>query len=83
MIQPPTNKTIYKGEIADYTYEGGILTAYSKNPKRTIANISENIALVKQITGNKNSTVTHLLIKFSYSRCRNQEIFYRATPKGV
>lgn len=42
------------GEIADYRYDaGGILYAYSKSPKRTIENISSNIALVKQITGNK------------------------------
>ncbi|MDI1353824.1 MAG: STAS/SEC14 domain-containing protein [bacterium] len=42
------------GEIADYRYDtAGILYSYSKNPKRTIENISRNIALVKQITGNK------------------------------
>jgi hypothetical protein len=42
------------GEIADYKYDReGILYSYSKNPKRTIRNISENIALVKQITGGK------------------------------
>jgi hypothetical protein len=29
------------------------LYSYSKNPKRTVKNISENIALVKQITGGK------------------------------
>ncbi|MGZ3883027.1 MAG: DUF7793 family protein [Bacteroidia bacterium] len=42
-----------KGEIADYRYENGILYSYSKSPKRTIKNITENISLVKQITGNK------------------------------
>lgn len=42
------------GEIADYRFSAeGILYAYSKSPKRTIENISRNIALVKQITGNK------------------------------
>jgi len=45
---------LIKGEIADYQLdEDGILYAYSKNPKRTVKNISENIALVKKITGNK------------------------------
>jgi len=50
----PENRELIKGEIADYWYSPeGILYSYSKNPKRTIKNISENIALVKQITGNK------------------------------
>jgi hypothetical protein len=47
------NTELIKGEIADYKYEDGILYSYSKNPKRTVRNISANIALVKQITGNK------------------------------
>ena len=38
------------GEIADYKYHEGILYSYSKNPKRTIQNISDNIILVKKIT---------------------------------
>lgn len=42
------------GEIADYRFSAeDILYAYSKSPKRTIENISRNITLVKQITGNK------------------------------
>lgn len=45
---------LIKGEIADYRLEGdGILYSYSKSIKRTVENISGNIALVKQITGNK------------------------------
>ena len=45
---------LIKGEIADYYLDSdGILYSYSKNPRRTIKNISENIALVKQIIGNK------------------------------
>jgi len=48
------NKELIKGEIADYIYDNdGILYSYSKSPKRTVKNISENIALVKLITGNK------------------------------
>lgn len=42
-----------KGEIADYKFHEGILYSYSKSPKRTVKNISENIALVKQITNNQ------------------------------
>lgn len=45
---------LIKGEIADYYYSpNGILYSYSKAPKRTIKNITDNIALVRQITGNK------------------------------
>lgn len=43
-----------EGEIADYYYDSdGILYSYSKDVLRTVKNISENIALVKKITGNK------------------------------
>ena len=42
-----------KGEIADYIYHDGILYSYSKNPVRTVKNISANIELVKQITDGK------------------------------
>lgn len=50
---PPDNQTVIKGEIADYVYKGGILYSYSKSVLRTVQNITENIALVKQITGGK------------------------------
>ena len=43
-------KELTTGEIADYKFEDGILISYSKSPKRTIENITRNIALVKQIT---------------------------------
>lgn len=65
MIKPPDNIQLIKGEIADYWYApDGILFSYSKNPKRTIKNITENIALVKSITNNK---VIPLLIYLSDS----------------
>jgi len=45
---------LIKGEIADYHYgEDGILYSYSKSTLRTVKTISDNIALVKRITGNK------------------------------
>jgi hypothetical protein len=45
---------LIKGEIADYKYDhDGILYSYSKDPKRTVKMIADNIALVKQITGGK------------------------------
>lgn len=65
MIKPPDNLQLIKGEIADYWYApDGILFSYSKNPKRTVKNITENIALVKSITNNK---VIPLLIYLSDS----------------
>ncbi len=66
MLLPSDNKEIIKGEIADYWYDcnNGILYSYSKSPTRTIKNITENIALVKQITGNK---IVPLLIYLSNS----------------
>ena len=53
MITPPPNAQIFKGEIADYWFEEGILISLSKSIKRTVENIAGNVALVKQITGNK------------------------------
>mgnify|MGYP001551910198 FL=1 len=54
MIKPPGNIQLIKDEIADYWYApDGILYSYSRNPKRTVKNITENIALVKSITDNK------------------------------
>lgn len=50
----PTDRQIFEGEIADYWMDDdGILVSLSKSPKRTVANITGNIALVKQITNNK------------------------------
>ncbi len=53
MLTYPNNKQIFKGEIADYWFDDGILVSLSKNVKRTVQNISNNIVLVKQITDNK------------------------------
>ncbi|HUZ59469.1 MAG TPA: hypothetical protein VMU83_11875 [Hanamia sp.] len=64
-MTPPANIQLIKGEIADYWYApDGILYSYSKNPTRTIKNITENIALVKRITDNK---IVPLLIYLSNS----------------
>jgi hypothetical protein len=50
----PDNIQLIEGEIADYYLDSdGILYSYSKNPKRTVENIKNNVALVKQITNNK------------------------------
>lgn len=53
-MNPPEHLPIVKGEIADYYYDpAGILYSYSKNIRRTVENITGNITLVKQITGNR------------------------------
>lgn len=70
-MRPPENIELVKGEIADYWYSPeGILYAYSKSPERSVKNISENIALVKQITGNK---TVPLLIYLSNSPVPDKE----------
>jgi hypothetical protein len=65
MIKPPDNIQLIEGKIADYWFApDGILYSYSKNPTRTVKNITENIALVKSITNNK---IIPLLIYLSNS----------------
>jgi hypothetical protein len=49
----PTHRQIWEGEIATYWFDDGILISLSKSPRRTVANISGNVALVKQITNYK------------------------------
>jgi hypothetical protein len=52
MIAPPADRPTFEGEIATYWFEDGILVSLSKSIRRTVANISGNVALVKQITQN-------------------------------
>ena len=53
-IQKPTDRQTWDGEIASYWFDdNGILVSLSKSPKRTVENISGNVALVKSITGSK------------------------------
>lgn len=67
----PEGTELIKGEIADYYYSPeGILYSYSKSIKRSVKNISENIALVKQITGDKK---VPLLIYLSNSPVPDKE----------
>jgi hypothetical protein len=49
----PTDRQTFEGEIATYWFDDGILVSLSKSPKRTVANITGNVALVKQLTNNK------------------------------
>ena len=52
-IPVPTDRPTFEGEIATYWFDDGILISLSKSPKRTVENISGNVALVKSITQNK------------------------------
>jgi hypothetical protein len=70
-INLPTDRKIFEGEIAIYWVDNdGILISLSKNPKRTIENITGNIALVRQITNNKK---VPLLIYLSNSPIPDKE----------
>jgi hypothetical protein len=49
----PKDRQIWEGEIATYWFDGGILISASKSARRTVASITDNVALVKKITGNR------------------------------
>jgi hypothetical protein len=49
----PTGREIFEGEIATYWFDDGILVSLSKSVRRTVANITGNVSLVKRITNNK------------------------------
>src|SRR5689334_2508972 len=66
----PTDKQVFEGEIADYWLDEGILVSLSKSPKRTVENITANIALVKSITNNRK---VPLLIYLSNSPMPDKE----------
>lgn len=53
MIVPPSDRQIFEGQIATYWFDEGILVSLSKGIKRTVENITGNVALVKQITDSK------------------------------
>src|SRR5437868_15536900 len=64
------DKEIFEGEIATYWFDDGILVSVSKSPRRTVENITKNIALVKRITNNKKVS---LLIYLSRSPIPDKE----------
>ena len=69
-MKPPTDREIFEGEIATYWMDNGILVSLSKSPKRTVANITDNIAFVKRITNNQK---VPLLIYLSNSPVPDKE----------
>ena len=48
-ITAPADQQTFEGEIATYWLDSGILVSLSKNPRRTVENLTGNIALVKSI----------------------------------
>lgn len=53
-IQPPAGKEVFESEIAKYWFdEDGMLVSLSKNPQRTVENITANAKMIKQLTNNK------------------------------
>ena len=69
-IKIPTDRQTWEGEIATYWFDNGILVSYSKSITRTVANITGNVSLVKQITNNKR---VPLLIYLSNSPVPDKE----------
>jgi len=79
LILPPPGKEIFEGEIATYWLDNdGLLISVSKSPTRTVANITANVALVKQITSNKK---VPLLIYLSKSGVPDKETRKFATKQ--
>jgi len=70
LMTRPTDRQVYEGEIASYWFDEGILVSLSKSPKRTVANITANVALVKKISNNKR---VPLLIYLSNSPVPDKE----------
>lgn len=50
-IMIPSDRPVFDGAIAVYWFEDGILVSLSKAVKRTVGNISHNVAFVKELTG--------------------------------
>ena len=69
-MEAPADKQTFEGEIATYWLEDGVLVSLSKNPRRTVANIKGNVALVKRITNNQR---VPLLIYLSSSPVPDKE----------
>jgi hypothetical protein len=77
-MEAPKDRELFEGEIATYWFEDGILVSLSKPPKRTVAKITGNVALVKRITGNKR---VPLLIYLSKSPVPDRETRTFATTQ--
>jgi hypothetical protein len=77
---PPEGAQFYKGEIADYWMEDGILISLSKSPRRTVQNIKSNIELVRKITVNKKVPLLIYLSKSPIPDKETREYVNRELP---
>ena len=50
LIELPTDRPVWEGDIATYWFEGDILVSRSKSVRRTVENLHANATLVAQIT---------------------------------
>jgi hypothetical protein len=53
LIEMPTDRPTWDGDIATYWFEGDILVSRSKSVRRTVENLMANSALVANITGGR------------------------------
>jgi hypothetical protein len=80
-MQPPADREIFEGEIATYWFDDGILVSLSKSIKRTVANISGNVELIKKITGNKKMPLLIYLSNSPMPDKETREFSARALPE--
>ncbi|HEV2235334.1 MAG TPA: hypothetical protein VGR57_01625 [Ktedonobacterales bacterium] len=85
MVDIPSDRPVYEGEIATYWFEDdGILVSLSKSTVRTVEVIKNNVALVKRIT---NNTPAPLLIYLARSpvpdrgQVARDHIHHRQAPR--
>jgi hypothetical protein len=63
-MQPPKGVEVFEGEIGRYWFgDDGILHSISNNKKRTVENVTHNVALVKKITNGKKMPLLVYLCK--------------------
>jgi len=62
-VNIPSDRPVFDGEIATYWFEDGILVSLSKPVKRTVENISGNVALVRDLTGGNRVPLLIYLVK--------------------
>lgn len=79
----PDNVELFEGDLATYWFDkNGILNSLSKNLKRTVANTTENFALVKRITNNKKVPLLIYLSNSSAPDKQTREFVAKELPNA-
>ncbi len=81
MVEIPTDRQIFEGEIATYWMDNGILVSLSKSTLRTVTNIRENGELVMRITDNKKVPLLIYLKNSSVPDKETQKFSREQLPK--